>query len=425
VSAGDAQLGQVAPRRTVAVAAWAALLVAGLALWIVYALGDDPGRAWRAMLINFIYFTPLAAGMVTWPALLTAARSTWLAPVRRTALAAAAFAPVSLAAFAALWFGREHWAAWLHMTGLHNAAWINEPFLFVRDAAALVLFWTLAIVFVIGAARWRTRKLHAVVILVYALVLTLLGFDVVMALDPHWFSTLFGGYFFISGLYAGMAAWTLASLLERPSTGGPRSVVAAMGGERSDATERVPPERPQPDAEHRHDMAKLLVAFSILTTYMMYSQLIPIWYEALPEEVRFVVPRLTQTPWVYVSAALLGVVYLGPLVFLLPVRARRSRWYLGGVAAVVLAGLWVERWWLVTPTLGGPMIFGLVEISITVAFLAALVLGMGWLRPRLPEADAGVALAACPPVCCSHGTGGQAASGTRPADRPAGEGEAP
>jgi hypothetical protein len=345
------------PRQIVATVAWAALLVAGLGLWIFYATGDDPGRAWRAMLVNFIFFTPLTAGMVTWPALLTAARSTWLAPVRRTALAAVAFAPVSLAAFAALWFGREHWAAWLHMDDLHNAAWINEPFLFGRDAIALVGFWLLAAVFVAGATRWRTKKLHAFVILVYALVLSLIAFDLVMALDPHWYSTLFGGYFFISGMYAGMAAWTLAVLLRRP----------------------------RPDADLRHNLAKLLVAFSILTTYMMYSQLIPIWYEALPQEVRFVIPRLAQGPWVYVSAALLAVVYLGPLVFLLLVRARRSSVYLGAAAAVILVGLWVERWWLVTPTLGGPMVFGLQEVSISAAFLAALVLGLTWLRPRLPD----------------------------------------
>jgi hypothetical protein len=351
VPEGEPQRGS--PSWTVA---WAVLLAAGLALWGYYASGDDPARAWRAMLINFIFFTPLAAGMVTWPALLGAARSVWLAPVRRTALAAVAFAPVSLAAFAALWFGREYWAAWINMKDLPNAAWLSEPFLFGRDAVALVGFWLLAAVFVAGSARWKGKKVHALVILVYAAVLSLLAFDLVMALDPHWFSALFGGYFFISGMYAGVAAWTLAAILGRPMA----------------------------DADRRHDLARLLVAFSLLTTYMMYSQLIPIWYEALPDEVRFVIPRLTQPPWVYVSAALLVVVYLGPLVFLLTVRSKRSPWFLGIAAAVVLAGLWVERWWLVTPTLGGPLAFGLQEVSITVAFLAAFVLGLRWLRPRLP-----------------------------------------
>ena len=46
-----------------------------------------------------------------------------------------------------------------------------------------------------------------------------------------------------------------------------------------------------PDADRRHDLGKLIVAFSLLTTYMMFSQLIVIWYENLPDEVRFVIPR--------------------------------------------------------------------------------------------------------------------------------------
>ena len=56
-------------------------------------------------------------------------------------------------------------------------------------------------------------------------------------------------------------------------------------------------------------------------------------------------------------------VYLGPLVLLLSQAAKRSRRFLGGVALLVLVGMWVERWWLVTPTLGGPMTLSLAELA--------------------------------------------------------------
>jgi hypothetical protein len=332
------------------------VFVAGLAVWIAYAAAWDPPRAWRALLINFIFFTPLAAGMVVWPALLTAARAEWLGPVRRSALAAVAFAPVSIAAFALLWFGREHWAAWMHEENLPNAAWLNAPLLFGRDAAALVGLWVLAAFYAARAARLRTRKLPAWLVAAYGGVFSLLGFDLVMALDPHWFSTLFGGYFFISGMYAAVAAWTLAAILSRP----------------------------MPDADRRQDLGKLVVAFSLLATYMMFSQLIVIWYEQLPAEVRFVIPRLTQPPWKWVSAVLLGTIYLGPLVILLTVRAKRSPRFLGIVVAAVLVSLWLERWWLVTPTLGGEPVLGLVELSITAAMSAALALAVAWTMRRLP-----------------------------------------
>jgi hypothetical protein len=337
------------------------LIAAGLAVWIGYATGNDPARAWRALLINFIFFTPLAAGMVVWPALLAAARAEWLAPVRRPALAAVAFAPVSIAAFAVLWYGRSHWARWLSMPDLPNAAWLDPTLLFSRDAVALLALWVMAAVYVLGIARWKTKKFPAYLVVAYALVFTLLAFDMVMALDPHWFSALFGGYFFVSGMYAAVTAWTLAVLLGRPL----------------------------PEKDRLHDLSKLLVAFSLLMTYMMYSQLIVVWYEQLPDEVTFIIPRLTLAPWRWVSAVLLGTIYLGPLVLLLTVRAKRSPRFLGAVCMLVLASLWMERWWLVTPTSGGALEFGLEEVSITVAFAAAFALAVGCFAPyvaaRLPQ----------------------------------------
>ncbi|MCX5685575.1 MAG: hypothetical protein NT049_18105 [Planctomycetota bacterium] len=330
------------------------VLIAGVAGWLAYALGPAPDRALRALLINFIYFTPRAAGMVVWPALLTVARGEWFHGIARHAKAAVLFAPISFIAFVVLWMGRGKWAAWLHESNLPNAAWLEEGFLFGRDAVALAVVWVLAAVFVQRKGRGKT--LAAWLVLAYAIAFTLLGMDLVMALDPHWFSTLFGGYFFISGMYAAVAAWTLAVLLRCP--------LAPVGV--------------------RHDLGKLIVTFSLLTTYMMFSQLIVVWYENLPEEVRFVIPRLTKLspPWPYVSAGLLAMVYLGPLVFLLTVWSKRSRWYLALACAAVLVGLWAERWWLVTPTLGGEMTVGLAELSLAAAFAAALVLCVGWIAPR-------------------------------------------
>jgi hypothetical protein len=350
-------------RRPLWAAVCAVVFIAGVAGWCACALGPDSERVWRALLINFIYFTPLAAGMVVWPALLTVARGEWFHGVARYAKAAVLFAPVSLLAFAALWLGRDRWAAWLHESGLPNAVWLDERFLFGRDAVALAVLWLLAIVFVRRAGR-RSKALAAWLVLAYCIVFTLLAMDLVMALDPHWFSTLFGGYFFISGMYAAVAAWTLAVLLQG------RLAAASV----------------------RHDLGKLIVAFSLLTTYMMFSQLIVIWYENLPDEVRFVIPRLTKLapPWPYVSAGLLALVYIGPLVFLLTVWSKRSRWYLAISCAAVLVGLWAERWWLVTPTLGGEMTIGLAELSLAAAFAAALVLCVGWIAPRfLPAPEEG------------------------------------
>jgi len=327
---------------------WLAVFVAGLAGWIVCAATADTERAWRALLISFIYFTPLAAGMVVWPAAVMGSRGRWAKTIEQPALAGVAFAPVSLLTFAALWFGRGRWAGWMHYKHLPNAAWLNATFLFARDGVALLALWALAAWFVVRRQRGRPVALACGVAFAYCVVFTLLGFDMVMALDPHWFSTLFGGYFFVSGLYAALAAWTLIVALRSAA----------------------------PEKERLHDLGKLMVAFSLLTAYMMFSQLLPLWYENLPNEVRYVVPRLSFERWGWVSAGLLAVIYLGPLAVLLTRWSKRTPKFLGTVALAVLVGLWMERWWLVTPTLGGALVIGWTEASITAAFVAALALGI-------------------------------------------------
>jgi hypothetical protein len=54
-------------------------------------------------------------------------------------------------------------------------------------------------------ARCQRRKnvLSILYMLAFALVLSLIGFDLVMAADPHWYSTLFGAYSFAKAIYMG------------------------------------------------------------------------------------------------------------------------------------------------------------------------------------------------------------------------------
>ena len=328
---------------------WAVLCVLGLAGWWSCASGPDPDRAWRALLINFVYFSGLATGLVVWPAATILSRGKWAGPLERTALAGVTFAPFSIAAFAALWIGRTHWADWMNEELPAISVWLNSPSLFMRDGIALVLLWALAVWFVLWAGHRGRKVLAGWFALTFCMVWSLLAFDLVMALDPHWVSTLFGAYFFITNLYIGMAAWTFLALLLHP---------------------------PGDRGTRQDDLGKLIVAFSLASTYMMFSQLLPIWYENLGHEVRFVIPRLRFAPWRWVSLGLLMTVYLGPLVLLLTRWSKKTSWYLGAMAMMVLVGMWIERWWLIAPTLGGACRLGGAEGSITTAFVGALALGI-------------------------------------------------
>lgn len=345
------------PRRAM-LAISALVVAAGTAVWTVYALTIDPARAWRSMLICFLYFTPLAMGMAVWPATVVLARGQWTGQhLIRTSMTGLAFAPFSLLLFVLLFFGRQYWAQWIQLASPEQSWWLNQPLVFLRDGLGLLLAWVMVAVFVRQLAAGRPNRHFAGWLgLVYGVVLSVLGFDMVMSLQPRWFSALFGWYFMVTGTYIALAGWVLWSLVNPPGL-----------------TDR-----------RKHDLGKLLVAMSLLSAYMMYSQLIVIWYENLPHEVLFVIPRLRQQPWRAISMALVASVYLGPLVFLLIARAKRSTYYLGASAAVILVMMWVERWWLVTPTLGGNAVYGGPEASMTLACLGALVLGATLMYSRLP-----------------------------------------
>lgn len=342
-------------RRTARTLFWVLLALGGCALWLVFLNGVDVGRAWRSLLINFLFFSSLAGGLVVWPALVGTCYAHWHARLENIAVAGIAFSIPSVLALIVLWIGSPGWAPWYH-GHFHQGLWLNNNFLFARDLAALLIFWGLAGYYLLLRRKGKGRRCGTILVLVYCLVFSLLGFDLIMALDPHWYSNLAGGYFFISGLYIGITCWALLS--------------AARAEARLDQL---------------HDMGRLIVGFSLLTTYLMYAHLLPIWYENLPHEVRFLVARMHNEPWRMVSYLLLGSVYFGPLVLLLTVRAKRNRWSLGAICLVVLTGMWIERWWLVAPTFDPLVRLGLTELSLAAAFIGMLGLGMEQFHRHLPE----------------------------------------
>jgi hypothetical protein len=307
-------------------------------------------------LVNFLYFASLGAGLIVWAPIVVASRGRWMGPVESLTRAGGVLAIPTMLALAALWIGAPQWAPWANQPDLPNRAWMNSPFLFGRDLAALGVFWLLAWRYVAVRRRGGGGKyLGPWLILTYALVFSLIGFDLVMGLDPQWFSSLMGAYFFISGLYIALAAWALAAARQ---------------------VRHAPPEPSETPRDRLHDLGKLIVAFALLTTYLMFSQLLPIWYENMPRETAYVIPRLNFAGWQAVGVGLLATVYLGPLVLLLAVRAKRSPRFLGAVALVVLAGMWAERWWLVAPTFSTTVQFGLPELSMAAAFVGVAGLGL-------------------------------------------------
>ena len=131
----------------------------------------------------------------------------------------------------------------------------------------------------IATHKARIHRLAPLYVVLYALVVTLVAFDGIMALQPHWFSNLLGGFYFMGSFLGRPHAARAADDLRRESS--------------SASTDLVTPKQ-------RHDLGKLCFGFTVFWAYLMWAQFLVIWYGNMPEETGFVFARLWG-PWLPVG----------------------------------------------------------------------------------------------------------------------------
>ena len=392
---------------------------AGLALLGLYlfvsALLDSPAtadRAWQLFHVNWIYFTGLSAGGVAFAAVQKITNAKWSGMIIRFAEALVAFLPVSLigliliftVGYESIYGPMEHA---LHELQHSKAVWLSHGFMFARLGIGLlalaIVGWKLVwadlkpdMYTVRGSAseerrdryeRWsrgydpstagvaeQERRIHRLAPLyavLYAYVLTLIAFDCIMALQPHWFSNLLGGWIFMGAF---LGAHMLLALL------------MIYGSSHLGVADLVSPKQ-------RHDLGKLCFGFSVFWTYLMWAQFLVIWYGNLPEETGFIFARLWGH-WLPIGVAVGWGMFLIPFFGLLGVRPKKSKVMLGFFATVSLTALWLERDLLVMPSvtaLPGPTL-GRPELGPTLAFAGLFLLTYAlfartfpMISPRLAE----------------------------------------
>jgi hypothetical protein len=350
------------------------LVLAGAVAFLVGVMQAQPVKTWAIYLVNLLFWSSLA---ITGPALAGMIQITegrWSPTVKRVALTTAGFLPVSFVLFLILFVGLAQLYPWVTHPVPKKEAWLNVPFLVARiGLGVLVLYWTaLALakaVFAEGGGEGpeavaRRNRLSTILLMLYVAVLSLWGFDLIMSLDPTWYSGLLGGYYVVTSLYTGFGLVTF--LVIRASERG---------------TINVSPSAIQ-------DVTKLTFAMSIVWIYFFFSQYLVIWYGNVPIEVRFVFRRfLEQQPWGYLAWAIFIVGWLIPFGYLLkrltgrpPTRHK--------VLKVILFMGWIaiffERVLLVFPSISkdDQIPHGFTDILITAGFFALFVLSRNWFLAR-------------------------------------------
>lgn len=378
--------------------AGAVLAIVGLGMFVALAMGEDPGRAWRMFLINFLFFTGVSQGAVVFAATQKITKGVWAGPIIRFAEAAVMFLPFSLVCFLVLFLGKYHLFPWIEHPTPVRGSWLTVSWVFWRDLVALLALvvtsvalvwndlkpdvaqlkgqvsgWRRAVYekiagdFVGGAedlARVERRLtwLAPLLCLLYAYLFTLLGFDLVMSLAPYWLSNLFGAFFFMGAFLTGLTMMGLMSVYWRGRLG----MHEVIG------------------REQFHDLGKLVFGFSIFWAYLMFSQLLVIWYGNLREETSFVFYRLWGE-WRPLAILVGLMVFLIPFWGLIWVKAKVTPLTFTLFVSISFLGVWLERYLLVQPSLTelGPE-FGVPEIGISLGFLGLFLFAYGLFARTFP-----------------------------------------
>jgi hypothetical protein len=375
------------------------LILLGAAAFAWSLLQGHPEVAWRAYLVNFLLFSAIAQGALLFSAMMNTVGARWSFRWAGLSEAFTAFFPVSLLLFLGLLFGAEYIFSWQHHDLHGKEGWLNIPFLFSRDMAGLLilygfgsayLYYALGLKFDASAVvngkglrrwliqRWahmhidrekyeRRKTIFGVLyLLAFALILSLLAFDLVMSADPHWYSTLFGAYSFVKAIYIGFGALIL--------------LAAYFHLNRNIAFELT--------SEEFLDMGKLFFAFCLVWADFFYCQLVVIWYGNIPEETAYVITRTMSAPWNRVAWAVFIVCFVIPFVILLNRRIKTVPPAMMVLCGLVIAGMWMEHYLLLGPALdeeGGRITMTVLDVMVSVGFGGLLILSISLFLNRFPE----------------------------------------
>jgi len=368
----------------------ALLLLPGLVVFVLGVLGKAELRIWEIYLVNLLFWSGLSQAGVAISALIHTTNGKWGKNIQHMIEGVALFSPLAFLLFLLLYLGSDTLFVWVREPIPEKGYLLGITHFFVRENFNLIVINIFNLVFLYYSFRpdvgrlverghlresriirkitsgWRgfeeekeqreriLKRLSPAILFVYAVIYSMIGYDFIMSLDPHWYSTLFGAYYFMTNLYLGLAGVTIVVI-----------VMSKAVGLEGIVTE-----------SHFRDLGLMILVFCLLALDFFWSQYLVIWYGNLPEETTFLIRRIKEPLWLPLSLAVLGSCFLFPFLILLSRSVKRNPRFLLPVALLVFAGMWLERFLLVVPTLwsGEKLPLGLPELAVTTAFLCGFIL---------------------------------------------------
>jgi hypothetical protein len=323
-----------------------AMLVGGLGvLACAVGVGLDRGQFMRSYLTAYLFWLNIAAGCLPLLFIHYLAGGRWSYSIRRFLEAGIRTLPLLALLFLPLLMDLPSLYIWARPEVVendlilqHKEPYLNVTFWVVRAATYFVIWMFLGRLALTWGAESEAKRnialarplrgLGAIGLGLFALTTTFASIDWVMALDPHWFSTVFGMHYGVGQM---MAALSLCIIC-----------VALLRGRDESLAKAV-------QTQQTNDHGNFLLAFVMFWAYLAFSQFLIIWSGNIREEVPWYLHRL-DAGWQTMSIALLVLHFAVPFLFLLSPKLKQNPRQLARLAAWMLAMRFVDLYWHVAPT---------------------------------------------------------------------------
>lgn len=185
-----------------------------------------------------------------------------------------------------------------------------------------------------GDPKWAhlPRKVSTVGVILCAFAATFAAFDWYMAIEYHWFSTMYGVWFFAEGMRSSLAM-AVVMIFFLSTRGYLKGLV---------------------NQAHYYFLGSLMLAFTLFWAYISFCQYFLIYNANIPEEtfwynLRELTHAGTKNSWWYVSMALIFLQFLVPFMTLLWYKTKVTPKILCGVAVWMLIMHTIDLYWNILP----------------------------------------------------------------------------
>lgn len=322
-----------------------ALIIGSFALLLTFTgYFFDSGQFFHSYLVAYLFWVTLGLGGLFFTLLNHLVGAQWSIVMRRITETLMIALPFMAVFFVPLLFGFHDLYHWSHPEAVAHdlilqkkAGYLNVPFFLIRSAVYFLVWYLIArVLYKTSIAQddapdeekiEKMKRISAPAMILFALTSSFAAFDWLMSLDPHWYSTIYGVYFF-SGSLLSLLAFTIIIGVALRNFGILDDVITI---------------------EHYHDLAKLLFSFIIFWAYMGFSQYFLIWYANIPEETIWYAVRWDGT-WKYMTMTIVLGHFLFPFLGLMTRSSKRNLKWLTFMSVWVLVMHWIDLYWLAFPT---------------------------------------------------------------------------